>query len=106
MVRRTPCAAPSGEGAFLVSSRRRLGASPSNDAVESGFEVAARVSMRCNSSQIDFIFATASRFLMSGVAWDDQRIFLAVLQTGSLSAAARALGLTQPTVRARLEALE
>jgi DNA-binding transcriptional LysR family regulator len=27
-------------------------------------------------------------------AWDDQRAFLAVLDTGSLSAAARALGLT------------
>jgi DNA-binding transcriptional LysR family regulator len=40
------------------------------------------------------------------ITWDDQRIFLAVLQTGSLSAAARTLGLTQPTVRARLEALE
>ena len=44
--------------------------------------------------------------MSSVVAWDDQRIFLAVLQTGSLSAAARTLGLTQPTVRARLEALE
>lgn len=38
--------------------------------------------------------------------WDDQRAFLAVLDTGSLSAAARALGLTQPTVRHRIEALE
>lgn len=40
------------------------------------------------------------------LAWDDQRAFLAVLDTGSLSAAARALGLTQPTVRHRVEALE
>jgi len=40
------------------------------------------------------------------VAWDDQRAFLAVLEEGSLSAAARRLGLTQPTVRVRLEALE
>lgn len=39
-------------------------------------------------------------------AWDDQRAFLTVLDTGSLSAAARALGLTQPTVRHRVEALE
>jgi DNA-binding transcriptional LysR family regulator len=38
--------------------------------------------------------------------WEDQRAFLAVLDTGSLSAAARALGLTQPTVRHRIEALE
>jgi DNA-binding transcriptional LysR family regulator len=40
------------------------------------------------------------------VSWDDQHIFLAVLEGGSLSAAARALGMAQPTVRARLEALE
>jgi DNA-binding transcriptional LysR family regulator len=43
---------------------------------------------------------------MSGVNWDDQRAFLAVLETGSLSAAARRLGVAQPTVRARVEALE
>ncbi|WNG32256.1 LysR family transcriptional regulator [Archangium violaceum] len=40
------------------------------------------------------------------ISWDDQRIFLAVLETGSLSGAARSLGLSHPTVRARLEALE
>jgi DNA-binding transcriptional LysR family regulator len=39
-------------------------------------------------------------------SWDDQRAFLAVLEEGSFSAAARRLGLTQPTVRARIEALE
>lgn len=44
--------------------------------------------------------------MSSNVAWDDQRVFLAVLDEGSLSAAARRLKLTQPTVRARLEALE
>ena len=38
--------------------------------------------------------------------WENQRAFLAVLRTGSLSAAARALDLAQPTVRRRLEALE
>ncbi len=43
---------------------------------------------------------------MPGIDWDDQRAFLAVLDTGSLSGAARALGLTQPTVRHRIEALE
>lgn len=44
---------------------------------------------------------------MSGrVNWDDQRAFLAVLEEGSLSAAARRLGVAQPTVRARIEALE
>lgn len=40
------------------------------------------------------------------VNWDDQRAFLAVLEEGSLSAAARRLGVAQPTVRARIEALE
>jgi DNA-binding transcriptional LysR family regulator len=43
---------------------------------------------------------------LSDLDWEDQRAFLAVLDTGSLSAAARALGLTQPTVRHRVEALE
>jgi len=40
------------------------------------------------------------------VGWDDQRAFLAVMETGSLSAGARRLGLSQPTVRARIEGLE
>ncbi|HEV7418005.1 LysR family transcriptional regulator [Tianweitania sediminis] len=39
-------------------------------------------------------------------AWGDQQAFLAVVETGSLSAAARQLRLTQPTVRHRIEALE
>lgn len=43
---------------------------------------------------------------MSNVSWDDQRIFLAVLEAGSLSGAARALCLSHPTVRARIESLE
>jgi DNA-binding transcriptional LysR family regulator len=38
--------------------------------------------------------------------WENQRAFLAVLRGGSLSAAARQLGIAQPTVRRRLEALE
>lgn len=38
--------------------------------------------------------------------WENQRAFLAVWQEGSLSAAARQLGVAQPTVRRRLEALE
>lgn len=40
------------------------------------------------------------------VSWDDQQAFLAVVEAGSLSAAARRLGVAQPTVRARIEALE
>lgn len=40
------------------------------------------------------------------VSWDDQRCFHAVLEAGSLSGAARRLGVSQPTVRARIEALE
>lgn len=44
--------------------------------------------------------------MSSPVAWDDQRIFLAVLEEGSLSAAARRLGLSHPTVRTRIEVLE
>ncbi len=38
--------------------------------------------------------------------WDHHRAFLAVVRHGSLSAAARALGVTQPTIRRRLDALE
>jgi DNA-binding transcriptional LysR family regulator len=38
--------------------------------------------------------------------WDLYRAFLAVLDSGSLSGAARALGLTQPTVGRQIEALE
>lgn len=40
------------------------------------------------------------------IHWDDQRLFLAALEEGSLSGAARRLGLSHPTVRARIEALE
>jgi DNA-binding transcriptional LysR family regulator len=40
------------------------------------------------------------------LSWDDQRAFLAVLDGGSLSAAARTLGWAQPTVRTRIEVLE
>jgi DNA-binding transcriptional LysR family regulator len=44
---------------------------------------------------------------MSGqVNWDDQRAFLAVFEEGSLSGAARRLGVAQPTVRARIASLE
>lgn len=39
-------------------------------------------------------------------SWDHLAAFLAVMRTGSLSGAARALGLSQPTVRRQIEALE
>ena len=38
--------------------------------------------------------------------WDDMRVFLAVSRAGSLSSAAKTLGITQPTVGRRLKALE
>ena len=38
--------------------------------------------------------------------WDDMRIFLAIARAGSLSAAAKTLRVTQPTVGRRLKALE
>ena len=38
--------------------------------------------------------------------WDDIRIFLAVADAGSLSAAGRKLKMSQPTVGRRVEALE
>jgi DNA-binding transcriptional LysR family regulator len=43
---------------------------------------------------------------MAAPDWDLYRAFLAVLETGSLSGAARSLGLTQPTVGRQIEALE
>jgi DNA-binding transcriptional LysR family regulator len=39
-------------------------------------------------------------------SWDLYRTFLAILEEGSLSSAARALGLTQPTIARHLDALE
>jgi DNA-binding transcriptional LysR family regulator len=40
------------------------------------------------------------------IGWDFYRSFLGVLQEGSLSGAARALGITQPTVGRHISALE
>jgi DNA-binding transcriptional LysR family regulator len=42
----------------------------------------------------------------SGLDWDDARVFLAVARHGSLRAAGRALGLSQPTIGRRLAAFE
>ncbi|NLH82737.1 MAG: LysR family transcriptional regulator, partial [Phyllobacteriaceae bacterium] len=38
--------------------------------------------------------------------WDDLRVFLALVRAGSLSAAARALGVEHTTVARRIEGLE
>lgn len=43
---------------------------------------------------------------MNQIDWEQQRAFLAVLETGSLSGAARRLNLAQPTIRTRIVALE
>lgn len=47
-----------------------------------------------------------SQDLPTAIDWERQRAFLAVIDTGSLSAAARELGAAQPTVRRRIEDLE
>jgi DNA-binding transcriptional LysR family regulator len=44
--------------------------------------------------------------MRSEPSWDFYRTFLSVLQEGSLSAAARELGLTQPTIGRHIDALE
>lgn len=49
---------------------------------------------------------TTHQSASSAVSWDHYRAALAVLEEGSLSAAARALGLTQPTIGRQIEALE
>src|SRR5262245_49071347 len=41
-----------------------------------------------------------------GIDWDDVRVFLAVAREGSMRAAGRALGLSQPTIARRLAAFE
>ncbi|WP_150768836.1 LysR family transcriptional regulator [Pseudomonas fluorescens] len=43
---------------------------------------------------------------MNALEWESQRVFLAVLRSGSLSGAARLLGIAQATARRRLESLE
>ena len=48
-------------------------------------------------------YSKMNRFPMN---WDDLRVFLALVESGSLSAAARDLGLSQPTVGRRIQALE
>src|SRR5215472_8739951 len=42
----------------------------------------------------------------SAMDWDDVKVFLAVAREGSMRAAGRALGLSQPTIARRLAAFE
>lgn len=48
----------------------------------------------------------AIRFCMDKLDWNDLQTFLAIAESGSLSAAARQLRVTQPTMGRRLKALE
>jgi len=50
--------------------------------------------------------ASPSRLSRQGMDWDDVRVFLAVAREGSMRAAGRALGLSQPTIARRLAAFE
>ena len=43
---------------------------------------------------------------MSQISWDFYRTFLSVMRDGSLSAAAREIGITQPTAGRHISALE
>jgi DNA-binding transcriptional LysR family regulator len=43
---------------------------------------------------------------MKGMEWSDMRVFLAIAREGTLGAAARKIGQTQPTMGRRLKALE
>ncbi len=60
--------------------------------------------------QIDYIFIYDMRFCMDWTSvtfdWNRARAFLVTAEEGSLSAAARALGMTQPTLGRQVEALE
>src|SRR5437868_13220058 len=50
--------------------------------------------------------APVQQFRRGAMDWDDVRVFLAVARQGSMRAAGRALGLSQPTIARRLAAFE
>jgi len=56
----------------------------------------------------NFVFPSGAveNFMSDEISWDDQRVFLAVLEAGSFAAAARKLAVSHPTVRSRIEVLE
>jgi DNA-binding transcriptional LysR family regulator len=58
------------------------------------------------AAHVQLAYQKCMSALDSGVDWERQRAFLAVMREGSLSAAARRLGVAQPTVRRRIEELE
>ena len=67
----------------------------------------ARLLRRCLVEGIAKNRPAAIHFCMtSEIAWEWYRSFLEVLRTGSLSGAARSLGMTQPTVGRHIAALE
>ncbi|KJK02770.1 LysR family transcriptional regulator [Pseudomonas sp. 21] len=61
---------------------------------------------RPGAGQKRAIGVTVGSKCMSGIEWESQRVFLAVLRSGSLSGAARLLNIAQSTARRRLESLE
>lgn len=50
--------------------------------------------------------AASGRGLEAAASWDDLRVFVHVARAGTMTAAARSLGISQPTVGRRLEALQ
>ncbi|MEN5043928.1 MULTISPECIES: LysR family transcriptional regulator [Pseudomonas] len=50
--------------------------------------------------------AAVGQECMSGLEWESQQVFLAVLRSGSLSGASKLLGIAQATARRRLDHLE
>jgi DNA-binding transcriptional LysR family regulator len=73
--------------------------------------VHARIITRAAPMSIPAVRMRAMRLCMGSgtlrtLNWDDLRFFVAVARAGSMSAAARALGVAQPTVGRRIAALE
>src|SRR6478736_5020578 len=66
-----------------------------------------RLCLRSGINKIDEISSIAiHNYMSTEPSWDFYRSFLTVLRQGSLSAAARELGLTQPTIGRHIDALE
>lgn len=63
---------------------------------------------RASTKEIAYLFALAMQNCMAKrePSWNQYRTFLAVIEEGSLSGAARRIGITQPTAGRHIEALE